>query len=158
MMVLAGAALLVVPTAPAVAQNAEDDSSVAAQSGGLSGWIAENNVHRIAGYTSLGLMAGTATAGMLAGADVEAARAVHPYLGLATAASAASSSALGTLAYNDRLGIVWPHAALNGLAVTGLLLNAFGVFEYGGVAHRTTGILSAASMAGAYLSIVLILR
>jgi hypothetical protein len=174
-MVFAATAFMLTPAAPTFGQSSENgggegqsndapadepagEATVAEQSGGLSPWIRRNQVHRIAGYTSLGLMAGTATAGMLAGADVEAARTVHPYLGLATTVSAATSSALGSIAYNDRLRIVWPHAVLNGLAVTGLMLNSFGVFEYGSLEHRVTGILSTASMAGAYLSIVWILR
>ena len=124
--------------------------TVAAQEQGAADWIRENNVHRIAGYTTLALTAGTVTAGLLG-------LQVHPIFGVTTAAAASTTAILGTWAYYDRLRVVWPHAALNGVAVTGMLLNAF-VFEGGSPAHITSGLVSAGAMAGAYLYIILLTR
>lgn len=129
----------------------EADRAAAAQPSPVSAWIADNQVHRIAGYTTLGLMTATAVSGLVGWTEA------HPYLGATTAAAATTSSLLGSLAYRDRLGIIWPHAVLNGLGVTGLLLNAF-VFDYGSTVHRATGIASAGAMLGGYAAILLILR
>ncbi|NBC30854.1 MAG: hypothetical protein GVY29_12790 [Spirochaetes bacterium] len=123
---------------------------VAAQKQNAADWIRENKVHRIAGYTTLALTAGTVTAGLLG-------LQVHPIFGVTTAAAASTTAILGTWAYYDRLRVVWPHAALNGLAVTGMILNAF-VFEEGSPAHITSGLVSAGAMAGAYVSIILLTR
>jgi hypothetical protein len=121
-----------------------------AQERSAADWIVDNNVHRVAGYTTLALTAGTVTAGLLG-------LQVHPIFGVTTAAAASTTAILGTWAYYDRLRVVWPHAALNGVAVTGMILNAF-VFEGGSPAHITSGLVSAGAMAGAYLSIILLTR
>lgn len=85
------------------------------QSRSAGDFIAENNLHRIGGYTTLALTAGTVTAGLL-GLDL------HPVFGLTTAAAAATTSVLGTVAYDDLLGAVWPHAVLTGAYLSIVLI------------------------------------
>ena len=113
-------------------------------------WIARTGAHKVGGYVTLGLAVTAAGMGLL---GVEA----HPYLGYATAGFAAGAALAGTLAYKDLLPVVWPHAVLNGLAVTGFTLNAF-VFDGGSPAHLATGISSVALLGSSYLSIKLIMR
>ncbi len=113
-------------------------------------WIDRTGAHRIAGYATLGVATTTMILG-LSGVDV------HPYFGGATAGLAITTATLGTIAYHDRLSVVWPHALLNGIAATGFLLNAF-VFEGGSPAHITSGIVSVASLYGAYAAIMIITR
>jgi hypothetical protein len=112
--------------------------------------IRQNNLHRIGGYFTLGMVAATGTAGVL-GLDI------HPVLGYATLASAGMSSIAGSIAYRDRLETVWPHLLLNGVGIGALVLNAF-VLEPGSVEHRLSGAVAAGSFAGAYISIILINR
>lgn len=125
-------------------------SLLSAQEGSLRNWIIRTNAHRIGGYATLGLASTTAALGLL---GVE----VHPYFGYTTAGFSATAAIMGTIAYSDRLRRIWPHAVLNGLATTGFLLNAF-VWEPGSRAHVATGIASVSSLAGAYISIVLLTR
>ena len=122
----------------------------AQQPGPVAQWIDDTNIHRIMGYVTL--TAATVTAGLgLFGVEV------HPYVGLATAGLSATSTALGVIAYRDRMSYAWPHAALNGLATTGFLLNAFAL-EGGSRAHVAAGIGSLVSMYGAYGAIILLIR
>jgi hypothetical protein len=128
-------------------------SGLFAQSGGdgdFGRFIRENNLHRIGGYVSLGLVAATGTAGFL-GLDF------HPVLGYAALGSAAVSSLAGTLAYSHRIDEVWPHMLLNGIGIGAMVLNAF-VLEPGSTEHRISGIVAAGSFAGAYVTIILITR
>ena len=122
----------------------------AQESGGISDFIIRTNAHKIGGYVTLGLALTTAGMGLL-GYDV------HPYLGYATAGFAATAALAGTIAYKDLLPVVWPHAVLNALAVTGFVLNAF-VLEGGSAAHITIGASSVALLGAAYASILLIMR
>ena len=104
-------------------------------------WIDEYNVHRVAGYVTLGLLA---TTGVLAIAATD----VHPAFGYATAAAAATTGALGALAYYDRFYYGWPHMVLNAVAGVGFLLNTM-VLEGGSPLHKATGAVAAASATAA---------
>jgi hypothetical protein len=113
-------------------------------------WIVQTGAHKIGGYVTIGLAVTTAGLGLL-GYDV------HPYFGYATAGFAAGAAIAGTVAYWDLLPTVWPHAALNALAVVGFALNAF-VWEGGSPAHIATGISSIALLGASYTAIRLIMR
>ena len=121
----------------------------AQESGGVGQLIRRTGAHKIGGYVTLGLAVTTVGMGLL-GYEV------HPYLGYATAGFAATAAIAGTIAYSDLLPVIWPHAVLNGLAVTGFVLNAF-VFEGGSPAHIATGLSSAALLGAAYAAILLIM-
>lgn len=116
----------------------------------LARFIRSNNIHRIGGYASLGLMTATGVTGLLGWEG-------HPYLGYASLGSAALSSIAGTIAYSDRIERVWPHMLFNALGVTGLFLNAF-VLEPGSIEHRISGAAAMGSFAAGYISIILITR
>ena len=124
--------------------------SQAQDTGGLSEWIDRTGIHRIAGYSAMGLALTTATLGAI-GLDI------HPIFGRITPIVAAATVVLGSIAYYDRISVIWPHMLLHGLATTGFTLNAL-VFEGGSPAHIASGIISIASMAGAFVAIRLITR
>ena len=125
-------------------------SVVSAQEEDLGEWIARTGAHKIGGYVTIGLAVTAAGMGLL-GLEI------HPYLGYATAGFAAGAAIAGTIAYKDMLSVVWPHAVLNALAVTGFALNAF-VFEGGSPAHIATGISSVGLLGASYVAIRLIMR
>jgi hypothetical protein len=116
----------------------------------LGQFIRRSGAHKIGGYVTLGLAVTTVGLGLLR-------YPVHPYLGYATVGFAATASIAGTIAYKDQLPVIWPHAVLNGLAVTGFAVNAF-FLEGGSPAHIATGLGSLALMGAAYTSIILITR
>jgi hypothetical protein len=121
----------------------------AQESGGIGQFIRRSGAHKVGGYVTLGLAVTAAGMGLL-GFEV------HPFLGYATAGFAATAAIAGTIAYSDRLPVIWPHAVLNGLAVAGFVANIF--LPGGSTAHIATGISSVALLGAAYLSIVLITR
>ncbi|AHC16132.1 hypothetical protein [Salinispira pacifica] len=132
------------------AQSAEDADDSRERDMSLARFIRSNNIHRIGGYTSLGLMTATGVTGMLGWEG-------HPYLGYASLGSAALSSIAGTIAYSDRIDRVWPHMLFNALGVSGLFLNAF-ILEPGSIEHRLSGAAALGSFAAGYISIILITR
>jgi len=117
---------------------------------GLSEVIIEKNLHRIGGYTTLGLLAATGTAGFTGWEG-------HPYLGYSTLGSAALSSIMGTIAYKDLLPVIWPHVLFNSVGITGLVLNTF-ILEPGSLEHKVSGAAAMSSFAAGYVSIIIITR
>lgn len=130
--------------------------TLSAQDGGIAQWIRRSGAHKVGGYVTMGLAVTAAGLGMLESQGVLGTN-MHPYFGYATAAFAAGASIAGTIAYSDRLDVIWPHAALNGLAVVGFGLNAF-VFEGGSPAHVATAASSLALLGASYVAIRLITR
>lgn len=111
----------------------------------LGRFIRQNNIHKIGGYTSMGLTVATGVAGLVGWEG-------HPFLGYSALGSSVISSVAGIIAYNDRLDVVWPHVAFNGIAITAMALNAF-VLEPGSLEHRISGITATAAYAGSLISI-----
>ena len=111
-------------------------------------WIQQTGIHKIFGYTTLGL---AGTTGIMAFVDAD----IHRPLAYATLGSALTTSVLGAIGYWDYRDIVWPHFLFMGLAETGFALNAF-VLEPGSTAHTITGALSYGFLAAGYVAIQLI--
>ena len=112
--------------------------------------IVNNNLHRIGGYTTMVLLAGTVTAGALEWD-------VHPYLGYSTLGAATITASMGFIAYRGMLRFAWPHAVFNAIGFTGLFLNAF-VLEPGSTEHRISAAVAAGSFGLGYVSIILLTR
>lgn len=117
-------------------------------SGSFAEWIDRTNLHRWSGYVTLGLTTATAILGAL---ESE----YHYLVAGPTAAAAAVTVSLGSIAYRDRLSRFWPHSLLATLATAGMFTNLF-LLEGGSQAHIATGVASAALLYGAYASVLIL--
>ena len=122
----------------------------------LGEWIDEYNVHRIAGYATLGLAATAGTLGLLEVLGVPNVD-VHPALGYATVSLTALTGVTGMIAYYDRAFYAWPHWLLNGIAAAGFALNAL-LLDGGSPAHIASGAVAVVSASAALLYLRLRLR